>query len=195
MTTHHRKANRLQHYDYSQAGYYFVTICTQHRVNYFGEMEGNQIQLSHIGKIATDCWRNIPEHFHNTALDEFVVMPNHIHGIVVIKGNDLVGNNDRCSLRKNRNMAALPKIISQYKSSTTRIIRKQFANHPFGWQRSFYDHVIRGEQSLDDVREYIQNNPLNWELDENNPVNGIKPETGDQALPLTDNRLELSRRS
>ena len=155
-----------------------MTICTQHRVNYFGEMKGTQIQLNHIGKIATDCWLDIPEHFHNTALDEFVVMPNHIHGIVVIKGNDLVGNNDRCSLLKNRNMQALPKIISQYKSSTTRIIRKQYANHPFGWQKSFYDHVIRDEPSLHDIREYIHNNPLNWELDENNPRNGITPKLG-----------------
>ena len=142
-----------------------MTICTKKQVNYLGEIERGQITLSHIGKIVTDCWRAIPEHFPNAVLDEFVVMPNHIHGIVVI-----VGNNDRCSLRKNRNMAALPKIISQYKSSTTRTIRKQFTNHPFGWQKSFYDHVIRDEQSLHDIREYIQHNPLNWESDEHHPA-------------------------
>ena len=87
------------------------------------------MRLDDIGQIVTDCWQAIPEHFHNTVLDEFVVMPNHIHGIIVIKGNDFlknsgdgVGNNDRCSLRNARNMQLLPKIISQYKSSATRIV-------------------------------------------------------------------------
>ena len=184
MNKRNRKSNRLQNYDYSQAGYYFVTICTQNRVNYLGEIERAQMELSHIGQIVTNCWRAIPEHFHDTALDEFVAMPNHIHGIIVIKSNDLlrndddnvgndddnVGNNDRCSLRV-RNMQLLPKIISQYKSSVTRIVRKQSIEHPFRWQKSFYDHIIRDEKSLNTIRTYIQNNPLNWELDEDNPQN------------------------
>ena len=96
------------------------------------------MRLNDIGQIVADCWRAIPEHFRNTALDEFVVMPNHLHGIIVIKGNnslqsdgDGVGNNDRCSLRNARNMELLPKIISQYKSSVTRMVRKQWNNHRF----------------------------------------------------------------
>ena len=83
-----------------------MTICTRDRVDYFGGIEKGQMRLNDIGQIATDCWRAIPEHFRNTALDEFVLMPNHLHGIIVIKGNnslqddgDGVGNNDRCSLR------------------------------------------------------------------------------------------------
>ena len=109
-----------------------MTICTQNRLNYFGEIEKAQMKLSGIGKIVTDCWRAIPEHFHNAVLDEFIVMPNHIHGIIVIKGNDFlrdngdgVGNNDRCSSRSARNMELLPKIISQYKSSVTRMVKKR----------------------------------------------------------------------
>ncbi len=176
MNNRNRKPNRLQDYDYSQAGYYLVTICTQDKVNYFGEIEKARMQLNDIGQIATDCWQDIPEHFRNTALDEFVVMPNHIHGIVVIKGNDFlrddgVGNNDRCSLRRARNMELLPKIISQYKSSVTRMVRKRWGNHSFGWQKSFYDHVIRNDADLHRVRTYIQNNPLNWELDRDNRAN------------------------
>ena len=178
MNNHNRKPNRLKDYDYSQTGYYLITICTQDRVNYFGEIEKEQIQLSDIGQIVTDCWRAIPIHFRNTALDEFVVMPNHIHGIIVIKGNNSlqddgngVGNNDRCSLRNARNMQLLPKIISQYKSSVTRMVRRQWNNHSFGWQKSFYDHVIRNNQDLHRARTYIQNNPLSWALDKNNRAN------------------------
>ena len=105
MNDYNRKPNRLQDYDYSHAGYYLVTICTQDRVNYFGEIAKARMQLNDIGRIVTDCWQAIPEHFRDTALDDFVVMPNHIHGIVVIKGDDFsrnggVGNNDRCSLHK-----------------------------------------------------------------------------------------------
>ena len=176
MNNRNRKPNRLKDYDYSQTGYYLVTICTQDRVNYFGGIEKGQMRLNDIGQVVTDCWRGIPEHFRNTALDEFVVMPNHIHGIIVIKGNnslqgDGVGNNDRCSLRNARNMELLPKIISQYKSSVTRMVRKQWDNHRFGWQKSFYDHVIRNDEDLYRARTYIQNNPLNWELDKNNRAN------------------------
>ncbi len=87
MNNRNRKPNRLQNYDYSRAGYYLVTICTQDRVNSLGEIEKARMKLSDIGQIVADCWRAIPEHFHNTALDEFVVMPNHIHGIVIIAGN------------------------------------------------------------------------------------------------------------
>ena len=153
-----------------------MTICTQDRANYFGGIGKGQMRLNDIGQIVTDCWRAIPEHFHNTGVDAFVVMPHHIHGIIVIKGNnslqgDGVGNNDRCSLRNARNMELLPKIISQYKSSVTRMVRKQWNNHRFGWQKSFYDHVIRSDEDLHRVRTYIQNNPLNWELDENNRAN------------------------
>ena len=109
MNNHNRKPNRLQHYDYSQAGYYLITICTQDKVNCFGEIERARMQLNEIGQIVTDCWRAIPEHFHNAGLDEFVVIPNHIHGVIVIKVHDFlrddgegVGNNDPPFPRWNR---------------------------------------------------------------------------------------------
>ena len=158
-----------------------MTICTQNRANYFGEIKKAQVELNDIGRTATGCWRAIPEHFHNTALDEFIVMPNHIHGIIVIKGNDFlrnngdgVGNNDRCSSRNARNMELLPKIVSQYKSSVTRTVRKRWNNHIFGWQKSFYDHIIRNDEGLYHIRAYIQNNPLNWDLDKNNRANWVE---------------------
>ena len=173
-----RKSTRLRNYSYSQAGYYFVTICTQNRVNYFGEIDTDRTKLSGIGQIAMDCWCAIPEHFDNAGLDEFVVMPNHIHGIIVIKqkpfmktADQNVGNSDRFALPRPRNMELLSKIISQYKSSVTRILRKQSIDPPFHWQSSFYDRVIRDDESLDNIRTYMRNNPLNWASDEENPAN------------------------
>ena len=176
MNDHNRKPNRLKDYDYSQMGYYLVTICTQDRVNYFGEIEKAQMQLNDIGQIATDCWQAIPEHFHNTGLDEFIVMPNHMHGIVIFVWNaDLRSKPPYCPQQQtDRSKMYLSKIIHGFKSSVTRMARKQGKNHSFGWQKSFYDHVIRNDADLHRVRVYIQNNPLNWELDKNNRANWNK---------------------
>jgi len=172
MPIPHRKSNRLKNYDYSQPRWYFVTICTQDKVSWFGDIKKRKIKLTQFGMIANQCWLDIPKHFPNVKLDEFVIMPNHVHGIVIINQNDdnsyIVGNNDRCSLRKtNRNMELLPKIISQYKSSVSRIIRKLTNQIQPIWQKSFYDHIIRNESSCAKIREYIKNNPLRWDLDKN----------------------------
>ena len=173
MNNRNRKPNRLQNYDYSETGYYLVTICAQDKVNYFGEIEQAQMQLSDIGQIATE---GIPEHFHDTALDEFIVMPNHIHGIVIIVGNaDLRSKPPYCLQQQtDRSKMYLSKIIHGFKSSVTRMVRKRWGNHSFGWQKSFYDHVIRNDEDLHRVRAYIQNNPLNWELDRDNRANWDK---------------------
>ena len=177
MNNRSRRPNRLKDYDYSQAGYYLVTICTQDRINYFGEIEQARMQLSDIGRIVTNCWQGIPEHFHDTALDEFVVMPNHIHGIIIIVGNADLRSLPRDSAQPqdtDRSKMYLSKIVHGFKSSVTRMVRKRWGNHSFGWQKSFYDHVIRNDADLHRVRTYIQNNPLNWELDKNNRANWHK---------------------
>ena len=150
-----------------------VTICTQDKVNYFGEIEQARMQLNHIGQIATDYWGAIPEHFHNTVVDELVVMPNHIHGIIIIVGNaDLRSPPQRWTQQQtDRSKMYLSKIIHGFKSSVTRMVREQWNNHSFGWQKSFYDHVIRNDEDLYRVRAYIRNNPLNWELDRDNRTN------------------------
>jgi putative transposase len=182
-----RKLSRLKDYDYSQNGYYFVTICTKNREIFFGKIKNGKMILNEYGEMAEKCWLEIPDHFLNCFIDEFVIMPNHIHGILIIENNEIVGNNgivgdngiignrgivvgnnDRCSLRRNRNMQLLPKIISQFKSSVTREIRKQFENFEFQWQKSFHDHIIRDEKSLNNIRQYIIDNPLRWDMDENN---------------------------
>jgi putative transposase len=158
-----RKRNRLKDYNYSQEGYYFVTICTKDREEWFGNIEQESVNLSRYGKIAHDFWVGIPTHFENVAIDELSVMPNHMHGILIIEG-DMVGNAYMRSLQNRTNML-LSKIIQQYKASVTRKINSLEGGLHFGWQKSFYDHVIRNDRSLDNLRQYIINNSLKWELD------------------------------
>jgi putative transposase len=154
-----RKINRLVKYDYSQSGYYFVTICTDNRLKLFGKVENGIITLSPEGKIAEDHWKDNPAHYENICIDEFVVMPNHLHGIIIIKDSQATGLH-----------YSLSQIVGSYKNVVTKDIRNQ-GNQDFAWQSSFHDHVIRKDESLEKIREYIYNNPLKWELDRNNPSN------------------------
>ena len=166
-----RKRNRLPHFDYSQPGFYFITICTHQFIPYFGSNKNGEMQLNQFGEIAKSCWEIIPNHFDHIALDEFIIMPNHVHGIIEIESS-IVGNADRCSLqKKNRQNMLIPKIIGAYKSSVSRKIKNRFTQSNFNWQKSYYDHVIRHERGLEQIRYYIKSNPDNWKTDKNNPVN------------------------
>ena len=167
-----RKQMRLPQYDYSQSGYYFVTICIKNHKCYFGNIDltdrhayqSPEIKLSEIGKIAEQCWREIPKHFPNAVLDEFTIMPNHIHGIV-----EIVGNRHACSLQfqqcTKRQYQKLPVLIGSFKSAVTKQINQAQNNVSFAWQKSYYDHIVRNEKSLQKVREYIVNNPAQWQED------------------------------
>lgn len=154
-----RKQNRLAKYDYSLPNYYFVTMCTQSRFEYFGKIINSAMVLNGCGKAAKKFWTEITQHYTNIKLDEFVVMPNHLHAIVVIQPF-MAATGRRYSLSD---------IISAYKNIAGREIRKIDLN--FNWQKSFYDHVVRKEESLDKIRQYIRNNPLQWEMDRNNSAN------------------------
>ena len=169
MRAKERKPNRLKNYDYSQSGHYFITICTENRVEWFGKIENGEMLLNEHGIIAQRIWLEIPQHFGYISLDEFMVMPNHIHGIIVVGNN--VGNRHACSLQK-RQYQIIPVTVGSYKSAVARNIRQIKSNIPkFVWQKSFYDHVIRDEISLNRIREYIRNNPLQWDADVENIKN------------------------
>jgi REP element-mobilizing transposase RayT len=176
--------NRLHGYDYSQKGYYFLTICTKNRIDYFGIIENGRLVLNEYGEIAKKCWLEIPEHFPNAILDEWIIMPNHIHGIVIIFEKKINDAENKIAYEKNvrdkngdKNFCLLPEIPWQTKlsKSISSIIRGfkigvtkycHENNVPnFQWQKSFYDHIIRNEQALINIRKYIQNNPIKWELD------------------------------
>lgn len=161
-----RKQNRLTNYNYSQPGYYFVTICTQNRICCFGDVINGEMVLNNYGQTVKTCWFDLPNHYANCNLDEFSVIPNHFHGIIIIAP---VGNGLKPFPTKTH---GLPEIIRGFKTFSSRKINN-LNQINFSWQKSFYDHVIRKDESLDKIREYIKNNPKRWELDTENPKNWL----------------------
>ena len=165
-----RKLNRLPKYDYSHQGYYFVTVCTKDRKEWFGKIENGKMVLNECGSIVSQQWQWLAEQYSFVQLDEFVVMPNHIHGIIVIVGNARVGNGRDRSLRK---IKSLSEVMGAFKTTSSKSIHLN--GFPgFQWQKSFYDHIIRKDESLDNVRVYIQENPMKWDLDQENIKNQKK---------------------
>jgi putative transposase len=167
-----RKRNRSKNHDYSADGHYFVTICTQDRIKFFGEIRNGKMVLNKFGEIAEKCWQEIPSHFDNVKSDVFIIMPNHVHGIVTMRnGNASVGNADLRSLpstrsipdhlpeKPDRTKMTLSKIIHGFKSSTTRRINGIQNKLFFAWQKSFHDHIIHNKKELDNIRKYISENP------------------------------------
>jgi len=166
------ETNRLAEYDYSQAGLYFITILTQERNLIFGNVIDGKMVLNDWGKTADKCWNEIPQHFPKTSLFESIIMPNHIHGIIGIWGSSGVETRHAVSLQyQPENFGkptkhSIPTIIRSFKSATTKMIN-EFRND-FGksiWQRGYYEHIIRNEDELNRIREYILTNPQNWSKD------------------------------
>ncbi|CBL45870.1 Hypothetical protein HDN1F_22870 [gamma proteobacterium HdN1] len=167
---HHRHSLRLKNYDYSQAEAYFVTICTQHRACLFGEVVDGGVQLSAAGRMVLDVWNEIPVHYLGVDVDAFVVMPNHVHGVVVITnpvGAQFNAPNTQGAMNR---APTLGEIVRAFKARSTRNIRLREPGASV-WQRNYYEHIIRSEESLTRIREYIINNPLQWALDRENPAN------------------------
>lgn len=175
------ESTRLKAWDYSRYGYYFVTICTKDKQCFLGDIVSDKMQLSEIGKIVAQEWQKTGKLRKYVRLDEWIIMPNHLHGIVIIQNDDKnvethghssqkpSGDAFNASLRRSN----LSNIIRGFKSASTRSIhRKGFTN--FAWQSRFYDHIIRNEKELYEVREYILYNPSKWQLDEENQNNIVK---------------------
>jgi putative transposase len=159
------ESTRLPGWDYSQPGWYFVTICTRDRHLFFGDVADGTVCLSPIGEIVAEEWQKTPQIRPNVELDEWVVMPNHVHGIIVITAAAAVE-----TPRRGVSTGSLGAIVGQIKSvCTKRIWAAGYTD--FGWQSRFYDRIIRDEMALARTREYIRNNPLKWERDRNNPAN------------------------
>ena len=167
---HHRRSIRLKEYDYSEPGAYFITICTKDRQCLFGGIKNRKMIFSELGKIVKNCWQEIPIHFDNVNLDLFIIMPNHLHGIIYMNDSICRGlinqtPTEKWILQKTPKLV-LGKIIRSYKAYASRIAHKN-GFHDFQWQRNYYEHIIRNDNELNRIREYIINNPFNWELDRN----------------------------
>lgn len=204
-----RRAMRLPGYDYTQPGAYFVTICAQHRKCLFGTITDGKMQLNEIGQIVIDCWNHIPQHFPSVELYEYVIMPNHIHGIIawgIPKPEDphppkIVGagsprpSQTATPFENTKNVGArsprpspnnpnrineipspsLGKIIAYFKYQSTKHINRRYRTPGTRlWQRNYHDHIIRDDPDLQRLREYIQINPMKWELDQLHPDNPSK---------------------
>ena len=156
-----KSRNRLKGYDYSQSNYYYVTICTDNRKEWFGEIENNQILLNYHGRIVQQQWQWLAKQYSYIELDEYVVIPNHIHGILII--NKWTGHDLSLQIR----IKSLSSLIGAFKTTSSKLIH-QNGLYDFTWQRSFHDHIIRNDKSLDNIREYIRNNPATWNDDEEN---------------------------
>ena len=166
--------------NYANGGGYFVTICTDGKKCFFGEIVQGEMHLSLIGEIAHKLWCEIPNHFSNCQIDSFCVMPNHIHGILVINQIREEDAMNRVSTRGDGQWGgvtglfnpmlsknSLSKIIRWYKGRCSFEINQIYEG--FGWQERFHDNIIRHEFALDQIRQYIINNPINWEHDREQP--------------------------
>ncbi len=205
---HHRHSIRLKGYDYSQSGLYFITICVQDRKCLFGEivrvddvgvqnfdvgvqnfepLHQRKIVLNDAGKIADNCWLEIPKHFPNAVLHEYIIMPNHVHGIIELikpglqcESVAIAGIQNFEPLRRNQSPKneyqkiiphSIGSIVRGYKTGVTKWFRKNtvgvenFQPIPSIWQRNYYEQIIRDEKSYHRIEEYIINNPANWEKD------------------------------
>jgi REP element-mobilizing transposase RayT len=160
---HHRRPIRLQGYDYSAAGMYFVTLCAKDRAYLFGNIVDGKMYLNNVGKIAVKCWGDIPSHFSHITLDQFIIMPNHVHGIISVTG--VSGNVGAKNFSPNSGTArTIGSIVRGFKIGVTKWMRAHTTIHEV-WQRNYWERIIRNEDELTSIREYIQNNPAQWEND------------------------------
>lgn len=159
------ESTRLQTWDYRNAGYYFVTILTKDREHHFGDVVVGKLILNNFAEIVIAEWLKTAIIRNNIELDEYVLMPNHFHGIIINRFQEYLDSNVEIASTLQSN--SLGAIIGQFKSISTKKIRKA-GLLKFSWQPRFYEHIIRNEQSLTNIRKYIQQNPLKWEIDEYN---------------------------
>ncbi|PCH99828.1 MAG: hypothetical protein COB81_10050 [Flavobacteriaceae bacterium] len=157
-------STRHPNWDYGSNAYYFVTICTDDKTHYFGGVQDHKMKFSSIGKIANDCWLAIPEHFPFVILHNYVVMPNHVHGIIQIDKSDDVMEGANKFGPQSENLASIIRGFKIGVTKNARIIYPQFK-----WQARFYDHIIRDKRAFVKISEYIVNNPIKWGID---PFNG-----------------------
>ena len=168
--THHRRSIRYEGFDYSQSGAYFVTVCAWNRECLFGQVAGTAVELTREGQIAQEEWLKTAQHRPHVRLDQYVVMPNHFHGIVILEGQE--GTARRAPTRFGEALPkSLPTLIGAFKSAAARRINllRGTSGQPV-WQRNYFEHIIRNDESLSQIRLYIANNPLHWDVDSENPL-------------------------
>ena len=181
----HRRSIRLPGADYTQSGAYFITICTHDKACVFGTITLGMMEINAWGLVVKECWDDVPLHFPFVTLDAFVVMPNHVHGIVIISDHttnmtplspisahdDSRGMIYHAPIHDTERQFSKPianslsSIIGTFKAAATRQIRRLKGTIPFQWQRNYYEHIIRDEIDMKRIRGYIESNPEQWKQD------------------------------
>jgi putative transposase len=180
---HHRRSIRLQDYDYKSEGAYFITVCAQNHLRLFGEIASSEMCPNDAGRMVETIWSQLPAYYPGVDLDAFVLMPNHIHGIILLNADAITTASDAKSGELSGQSAttiplSLSDIVHRFKSLTTARYRYGVTHQswlPFPgtvWQRNYYEPVIRDYGELNPIGEYIANNPTYWAKDENNPLKG-----------------------
>jgi putative transposase len=187
---HHRRSIRFRGFDYSRTGDYFLTIVAHNRRCLFGEIVDGRVELSPVGQIVLSEWRKTPAVRSEIELDECVIMPNHIHGIIRISvgADGIRPNNHGAHPNPSRQPRTLGAFVAGFKAAVTRSIRQHLhlQDKPI-WQRNYYEHIIRNWKDLNRVRDYIRTNPARWDEDDENPNNvgtdGVHPHTNKGHTP------------
>ncbi len=169
---HHRRSIRLPGYDYTSPGAYFVTLCVRDRECIFGRVAGGLMELNEWGRAAAESWLWLAEQYPYVELDEWVVMPNHMHGIIVIVNELRRGRSRTTPAQTAPKRKPLGRLIGAFKTVSTKQINvmRNTPGEPI-WQRNYYEHIVRNERALDAIRSYIAANPRRWESDRDNPRN------------------------
>lgn len=157
-TRHHRRSVRLPGWDYAAAGWYWA-ICVRDRTPSLGSIAGGVMRLSEAGEVARDCWLEIPRRCSRARLDAFVVMPDHVHGILGLCGAPPPRHPEADG---RPGPASLPTLVGSYKSAVARLVRRHAGPGTFRWQRGFYDRIIRDRREMDRLRDYVRDNPSCW---------------------------------
>ena len=179
------ESTRLKDYDYSLNGAYFVTLCTKNSMHLFGSIVDQKLIPNRQAEVVTECWLDLPAHYTNCVLDKFIIMPNHVHGIIIIdneiaetglKPDKVVvvetGLKPVSTAGRVAKPYPLSEIIRGFKTfSARRINEYQNTRGKAFWQSRFFDHIIRNREELKRIRQYIIENPLKWELEKNNHEN------------------------
>lgn len=164
---HERKLNRLPNYDYSQVGWYFITICTKYMTECFGEIRNDEMVLNECGRIVTQQWLWLEKQYKHVQLDTFIVMPNHFHGVLAIVDTDVCCGRNRSRPVPTPKIQSLSKLMGAFKTTSSKMIHINGETN-FAWHRSFHDHIVHNEKELNNIRSYIHNNPMKWATDRNN---------------------------
>jgi REP-associated tyrosine transposase len=166
---HHRRSIRLRGHDYSSPGEYFVTVCTHSKAHLLGEVVEGEMELNEVGRMVERWWRELPNKFASVRTDALVVMPNHLHGIIVLVGADL---RVRPGGEKGGHIGPpLPRVVQWFKTMTTNDYLRNFRGNTTSssqrklWHCNYYEHIVRNERELEIIREYIHTNPARWERD------------------------------